>query len=302
MLTIAAAQHQVIKLAQLLDCGLTASGVRDRVAAQLLFRQYEQVYAAGRSDLTQRGHWMAAVLACGDDAVLSHASAAALHGIRSSAAATIDITVRRPSSLHHAGIRLHRRATFTAADVTVVDGIPVTSLARTLLDLASRFSDSVVERAGEQAVVLELFDLRAVSELLGRSKGQRGIRRLRRVLELGDLGENVPASGLEVRYRELCRRAGLPTPEINRYLLLGDEYHKVDFLWRRERVVIETDGGRYHASGWQRARDERRDQLLTKHGFAHARLPDELVDDHPDEAIAIARNLLTSCRVSTNVA
>ena len=109
--------------------------------------------------------------------------------------------------------------------------------------------------------------MRAMEDLLRRSRGRRGVRRLRNVLQRGDLGENVPASGLEIRYRDLCAQAGLPKPEINRYLLLGDEYHKVDFLWRKERVVIETDGGRYHSTGWQRVRDAHRDTLLTKHGY-----------------------------------
>jgi len=297
---LAARQHQVVRLDQLKRFGLSSTGVRNRVLAGSLFRVYEGVFAVGRPDLTRRGAWTAAVFACGDGAVLSHASAAALHGIWFSMGPLIDVTVCRPSSLSHRGIRLHRRAGFRPADVTVIDGIPVTSLARTLLDLASIYGDTAVERACEQACINQTFDLLAVSKLLGRSKGQRGIRRLRRILERGDLGLNVPASGLEVRYRQLCRDAGLPAPEINRYLLLGDEYHKVDFLWRRQRVVIETDGGPYHASGWQRARDERRDDLLTEHGFVHARISGELVDQDPLEAIAVARNLITNRRVSRN--
>jgi very-short-patch-repair endonuclease len=121
----------------------------------------------------------------------------------------------------------------------------------------------------------------------------RGIRKLRAVLERGDLGEDVPASGLERRFRNLCARAGLPKPEVNRYLLLGDEYHKVDFLWRRERAVIETDGGRYHATGWQRRRDAHRDELLSEHGFRHARISDKTLEHHPADAIATVRTLLT---------
>jgi very-short-patch-repair endonuclease len=105
----------------------------------------------------------------------------------------------------------------------------------------------------------------------------------------------VPASGLERRYRDLCAAAGLPRPEINRYLLLGDEYHRVDFLWRRERVVIETDGDRYHSTGWQRRRDARRDEALSRHGFRHARVAEEVIEHDAARAVAIAAVLVRGC-------
>lgn len=235
---------------------------------------------------------MAAVLACGAGAVLSHASAASLYEIRSSSSTKIDVTVPRTSRPQHTGIRAHR-ATLMPADVTEVDGIPVTSLPRTLLDLATVVREPALEHACNAAVIRRLFDMGAIEELLSRSHGHRGVARLRGALAHGDLsGENVPASGLETRYRDLCARAGLPKPEINRYVLLGDEYHEVDFLWRRQRVVIETDGNRYHQTGWQRARDERRDALLTKHGFRHARVAEDLLDHRASEAVAMAKALL----------
>ena len=254
------------------------------------------VYALGRADLPPRGRWMAAVLACGPGAALSYASAAALHGIRVSAAARADVTVPRPSSLARPGIRLHRHLELTAADITEVDGIPVTSVSRTLLDLAAMRSvtPGQLERACEQAVIRGSFDMRAMAELLRRSKGVRGVRRLRAVLARGDLGEDVPASGLERRYRDLCASAGLPRPEINRWILLGDDYHQVDFLWRRERVVIEADGARYHSTGWQRARDAHRDELLEAHGFRHGRVTEDQIKDEPNDAVNAARNLLSN--------
>ena len=224
--------------------------------------------------------------------MLSHVQAAALHGIRQTAAARIHVTIPRRSTLSRDRIRIHNQPELTAADITVVDGIPVTSVARTLLDLAAILREDQLERACDQAVINESFDMRAMEDLLRRSRGRRGVRRLRNVLDRGDLGENVPASGLEIRYRDLCARAGLPKPEINRYILLGDEYHKVDFLWRKQRVVIETDGGRYHSTGWQRARDARRDDLLTKHGYRHARIAEDDIRHCPDDAVATAKSLL----------
>jgi hypothetical protein len=283
----------VIGVEGLIACGLSQSGITKRAAAGELHRIYQGVYAIGRPDLTPRGQWMAAVLACGPGAVLSFVKAAALHKVRASEARLIDVTMPagQPMPRHH-GIRGHC-ADLARQDVTAIDGIPVTSLARTFLDLACIVSDSALERAMNQAVIIEKFDMRAIEDLLRRSKGRRGIRRLRRVLERGDLsGRNVPKSGLEVRFAELCDAAGLPKPEINRYLLLGDEYHEVDFLWRKQRVVIETDGCRYHSSGWQRARDERRDQLLSTHGFTHARLPEALIANDPTAAGRTACDLL----------
>jgi len=235
---------------------------------------------------------MAAVLACGEGALLSHASGAALRDLRPTAAARIDVTIPRPSPITRPGIRIHRHPDLTSVDITEVDGIPVTSVSRTLLGLATFLHEPQLERACDQAVVLDAFDMREMEDLLRRSHGQRGVARLRNVLARGDLGCDVPASGLETRYRELCAQAGLPKPEINRYILLGDEYHRVDFLWRRERVVIETDGNRYHSTGWQRARDHNRDALLTQHGYRHARITEDTITDDPIQAIATARSLL----------
>ena len=292
VLEIACAQHGVMSARRLMEIGLRRAGIQHAVTAGRLHPIHAGVYAVGRADLTPKGHRMAAVLACGQGAVLSYAAAAADYAIRPSAASRIDVTIPRSTTLSRPGIRVHNHLSLEPADVTVRDGIPISSVARTLLDLASVLWEPQLERACNQAVVLDLFDMRAMGDLLARSKGRRGVRRLRDVLARGDLGANIPASGLEVRYRDLCRQAGLPEPEINRYLLLGDEYHEVDFLWRAQRVVIETDGGRYHSTGWQRARDARRDELLDAHGFRHARIAEDEIEHRPQVAVQAARNLL----------
>jgi hypothetical protein len=177
-----------------------------------------------------------------------------------------------------------------------VDGLPVTAVPRTLLDLATILTEPQLERACEQAVLEGVFDLIAISDLLRRSHGHRGVRRLRCVLAHGDLGSDVPASGLEHRFRELCEGAGLPPPEINRDLLLGDSYHKVDFLWRSQRVVIEVDSDRYHSTGWQRLRDAERDSLLRAHGYRAARVTEEEIEYRPAEATTTAAALLARRR------
>jgi Transcriptional regulator, AbiEi antitoxin/Protein of unknown function (DUF559) len=293
---LASRQHGVVSVTQLRALGFPYSTIHDRALTGRLYKIHKGVYAVGRPDLPPKGRWMAAVLACGPGAVLSHASAAALHGIRPSAATRIDVTVPRPYMPSRPGIRGHRRTALTAPDLTEVDGLPVTAVPRTLLDLATILTEPQLERAREQAVLEGVFDLIAISDLLRRSHGHRGVRRLRCVLAHGDLGSDVPASGLEHRFRELCEGAGLPPPEINRDLLLGDSYHKVDFLWRSQRVVIEVDSDRYHSTGWQRLRDAERDSLLRAHGYRAARVTEEEIEYRPAEATTTAAALLARRR------
>ncbi|MDQ3758897.1 MAG: DUF559 domain-containing protein [Actinomycetota bacterium] len=240
---------------------------------------------------------MAAVKACGPGALLSHASAASLRGMRRSNSSYVDVTVPAGRPLRRLkGIRCHR-ADLRPQDISAVDGIPTTSVARTLLDLATQIGYEGLEKAANEAVVLEVFDMREMKDLLRRSNGHRGVRKLRHVLEHGDLsGENVPKSGLEERFARLCAQHGLPKPGINRWILLGDEYHQVDFFWRSERVVIEVDSKRYHQTGWKLTRDARRDVLLPAHGYLHARIPEDLLDQSPLEAIRKVEKLLARAR------
>jgi len=290
---LARRDHDVVSLEDLRSCGLSTSGIQKRVQAGQLFPKYPGVYAFGRLDLTPNGYRTAAVKACGEGALLSHASGASLHGVRKSNSAYIDVTIPagRPL-LRLKGIRCHR-ADLAPQDISEVDGIPTTSVSRTLLDLATQISYEGIEKAANEAVILEIFDMREMEDLLARSRGHRGIRKLRRVLEKGDLsGEDIPKSRLEERFARLCAQQGLPKPAINRWILLEGEYHQVDFLWRSEKVVIEVDSKRYHSTGWKLSRDARRDELLPVCGYLHDRVPEDLLDQSPLEAIAKAKRLL----------
>jgi len=290
---VAARDHDVGSIGDLRACGLSDSGVQNRVQAGELFPKYPGVYAFGRPDLTPNGLRMAAVKACGPDTLVSHASGASLRGMRRSNSAFIDITIPAGRPVRRLkGIRCHR-ADLAPQDNSEVDGVPTTSVSRTLLDLAGRISYEGLESAANEAEVLGIFDMREMEDLLRRSKGHRGIRRLRHVLEHGDLsGENVPKSGLEESFARLCARHGLPKPSINRWVLLGNEYHEVDFLWRRQKVVIEVDSNRYHRSGWKLARDAHRDELLPSNGYLHDRVPEDLLRNCPLEAVNKAKTLL----------
>jgi Transcriptional regulator, AbiEi antitoxin/Protein of unknown function (DUF559) len=276
---LAERQHGVVSLSQLRSFGLSASAVRDRVRYGRLSRIHRGVYAVGHGRLTVEGRWMAAVLACGPKAVLSHRSAAALWGIRRDNRAKVDVSVPSPSARPRRDIHVHRSTTLSAQDVTTHHGIPCTTVARTLLDLADVIDRRGVERAIDQAEVLRLFDLRAVEEVLARSNGRRGAPVLRSVLA-GYHGPTLTDEELEERFFALCRRAGIAQPEVNVWIALEDGAVKADFLWRAERLVIETDGWGSHGTRRAFERDRRRDRRLRLAGYETFRFTwRELVDE-----------------------
>jgi len=237
------------------------------VARGRLHRIHRAVYAVGRSKLTGRGHWMAAVLACGLNAALSHRSGAGLCGLRADNRRTIDISVRSASARSKPGIEVHRSVTLTAEDITRVDGIPCTTVARTLVDLGDVVSRRAVEKAVEQAEILQLFDLNAVEQAIERAGPRRGTGILLSVLEELS-GPTVTASNLEEAFLAICRETALPAPEVNAWMTLPNgSAIKVDFLWRKQRLAVETDGHPFHRTRQSRERDTKRDQLLRLAGF-----------------------------------
>jgi Protein of unknown function (DUF559)/Transcriptional regulator, AbiEi antitoxin len=268
---LADSQHGVVALHQLQLLGLSKSAVSKRARSGRLHRIHRAVYAVGRSQLTGRGHWMAAVLACGPRAVLSHRSAAGLWGLRQDNRRKSDISLPSPSARPKTAIEVHRSVTLTAEDLTTVDTIPCTTAARTLVDLGDVANRRVVEAAVEQADILQLFDLPSVQAAIERAGPRRGTGLLLSVLD--DLsGPTLTASELEEAFLALCQDAGLPTPEVNVWMTLGDGSPvKLDFLWRRERLIVETDGHRFHRTRQSRQRDTRRDVLLRLAGFEPVR-------------------------------
>jgi very-short-patch-repair endonuclease len=260
-------QHGVVTLHQLQLLGLSKSAVSKRARSGRLHRIHRGVYAAGHSRLTGRGHWMAAVLACGPRAALSHRSGAGLAGLRQDNRLRADVSLPSPSARARKGIEVHSSVTLTPEDITTVDGIPCTTVARTLVDLGDVVPRRAVEQAVEQAEILQLFDLNAVEQAIERAGPKRGTGLLLSVLEELS-GPTLTASELEEAFLALCREAALPTPEVNVWLTLGDgSAVKVDFLWRRERLVVETDGHPFHRTRQSRERDTRRDVLLRLAGF-----------------------------------
>ena len=225
--------------------------------------------------------------------MLSHRSAAALWGIRPTARTAIEVTIphrARP----RAEIDIHHATQLLASDVTSVDHIPCTAVARTLLDVAAVVDRRALERAYEQAEMLGVFDLDAIADVLARSSGRRGAGTLRAIVSAADQGSALTRSELEKRFLAICDAAALPRPHINAWIPLEDGGVEVDFVWDGERLIVETDGHRVHRTRAAFERDRRRDRRLMLAGWRVARFTWlDLVRD-PDEVTSTIHGLLAS--------
>jgi very-short-patch-repair endonuclease len=203
---------------------------------------------------------MGAVLSSDPRAALSHGSAAALWGVRAEQPGRIEVSTPAASRRRQGNITAHRRS-LPDGDLTIRDGIPVTCVARTLIDIACSLSLGELERAVNEADRLDLIDPEALRMALDAHRGQRGVARLRELLDRRTF--RLTDSELERWFLPQVRRAGLPLP-VTQQRLNG---FKVDFLWLDLRLVVETDGLRYHRTPAQQARDRIRDQAHLAAGF-----------------------------------
>jgi very-short-patch-repair endonuclease len=289
---LAARQHGVVALAQLVALGVAPPTVRGWVASGRLIRLYQGVFAVGHAALRREGHMVAAVLACGEGAVLSYASAGAHWGIRQSDAAAIDVTSPLRTGRTRGGLRVHRGDRLRADEATVVDAVPCTTVARTVLDLAVVLDAHGLSRAIEAAERRELLDLRPLRVLVGRHHGRRGVRRLRRALAIFDPDFLRVHSELEARCLQLCIDRRIPKPLVNRRIDVGEETFEVDFHWPEARLIVETDGRVYHDTVAARRRDANRDRALTAAGWTVIRCGWRDVVHNPAPLIARLRTLL----------
>jgi very-short-patch-repair endonuclease/predicted transcriptional regulator of viral defense system len=281
---LAARQHGVVARAQLLALGYSAQAIKRRVASGRLHPVWRGVYAVGRPQLSRHGVWMAAVLTCGDGALLSHVSAGVLFEMLARDSGPIDVSVsacvaRRGRS----GIAVHRRARLAAAETTEYRGIPVTSPARTLVDLATCLDRAKLERAIGEADKRDLIDPGSLRRELERFAGQPGVAALRETLDRHAV--TLTDSELERRFLPLARQAGLPLPLTQQHL--GG--FRVDFFWPDLGLVVETDGLRYHRTPAQQAHDRLRDQAhaaagLTPLRFTYAQIKYD--DEHVRRTLA----------------
>jgi very-short-patch-repair endonuclease len=275
---LAGRQQGVVARKQLLQAGVPAHAVDNRVRNGRLEALHRGVYRVG----PLRGPYerqMAAVLACGDGALLSHRSAAALWGLVPEADrdTPVDVTVRGRHLNPGPGIRTYRVVGVPADEAVAIHGIPATTPARTLFDLPRSIPSTELERAMARAERKGLADTGDVRALVERYPRRAGTRVLRSVLSR-DGGPALTRSEAEARFLELVRRAGLPTPRSNVRL----EGFEVDFLWRTARLVVEIDGYTFHSSPRMFDRDRKRDRVLTTAGFVVMRVTLRDLTEEPE--------------------
>jgi very-short-patch-repair endonuclease len=295
----------VVARRQLLELGLTPKVIERRITSGRLHVMWRSVYAVGRPTVTLRGWWMAAALACGPDAVLSHISAAGLWGIhqrsrgRARAPKTgsegeqilpvlIHVSVPESRICRLSGIRAHRRSDHRDLDHAVHDSIPVTSPARTLIDLATLLRPDDLEMAVNEADKLDLVDPEGLRRHVQEHPGIDGVKALRRILDRRTFA--LTDSELERRFLRLVRRAGLPKPDTQQRV----NGLRVDFLWPEFRLIVETDGLRYHRTPSQQGKDRVRDQALVVAGFTVLRFTHAQVTFEPERVIETLRAVSTS--------
>jgi len=259
---VAGNQHGVITLAQLVEIGLSPRAISHRVAAGRLHRIHRGVYAVGHASLSREGTWIAAVLACGDGAVLSHRSAAMHWGMLRPSDGPTHVTVPTGSGRHkRSGITVHRSSTLLTSQTTIWGRIPVTKPTRTLADLRRTVPTKGYRRALRQAEFLRL----PIDTPTDRTRSKQ-----------------------EADFLALCRRHRIPPPEVNRKL--GP--YTVDFLWRAERLVVEADSWSAHGGRLAYHEDRERDLWLKLRGFEVVRFTHEQITCEPAVVAAALRKLL----------
>ncbi len=267
--------------------GLSEGMVKSRIRTGHLIPLHRGVFAVGHPRIGIRGEWLAAVLACGPGAVLSHASAAQLWGMRGSRG-PIEVTRRSGHRRPH-GVRLHQTRSLPPEHVTVETGIPVTTPERTALDMAARLDAQQMERflvAGDRAKRIRWQKLhRVVEEGVGR-KGRGMLRRVS--LQVSPRAVDA-RSNPEIDLLVLCREAGLPEPEVNVLV----EGKLVDFLWPRERLVIEIDSYRYHGDRPAFEHDHESTIALMAAGYKVLRTTDKLLEADPRPLLSLIRRSLS---------
>ena len=268
---LARRQWGVVTRAQLVELGFGTRGISDWVRAGRLFRLHRGIYAVGHDRLRLEGRWLAAVLACGPGAVLSHRGAARLWELGRYDSALIDVTVPSQNGRRSMrGVRVHRSRRLAAAEVTTRGGIPVTTVERTLLDLADVLPKQALRRAVTEAEYRQRLDTTTLVAVLERNPGRRGAK----LREAVDGKRHWTRSPLEERFVALLGRHGVEEPETN----VRMDGYEVDFLWRRVGLVVELDGLAAHATRAAVLRDRERDRVLWRRGLRTIRLTSEALD------------------------
>jgi very-short-patch-repair endonuclease len=285
---LAEKQHGVVALWQLIELGLTRSTIHRWVKDGRLHPLYRGVYAVGHRKLSRYGWIMAAILAHGPTAVASHRTAAWLWDLLPQRGSDVWVTVPAGGRAKRKGIVLHQVRELHPKDRATRDGIPVTALGRTLIDVFSSESEERTERALEQAERMGLLDGKAIDQACDRAPTRRGVKRIRRRLAQ----HRAPAmsrSAFERRFLIFCRRYKLPIPEMNVQI----EGYELDAVWRKHKRTVELDD--FHTHGTRRSfeRDRKRDSKLDSLGWRVVRVTPERLQAEPAELAAELRLMLS---------
>jgi very-short-patch-repair endonuclease len=284
-------QHGVVGRSQLEELGLEEAAIRHRRRLGRLRQLHPGAFAVGHRVLSRQGHWMAAVLASGPEALLSHYTAAALWGLRGYSGGAIHVTVPRKSTSTK---RIRRHFSSVPDDEQMIEeGIPVTSPHRTIFDLAAYEDLDALVSMLREAEYRRRYDRLSLWDLLQRHPGKRGSRRVRFALErLREEPEGRKRSKLEERFAPFLRRHHLPLPRFNDWLLLGAKRYRVDCHWPGTGQIVELDGWEGHGTKSAFRGDRARDRALRVAGYSVTRLTWNQLDDEPEQIASDLRALL----------
>jgi len=271
-------QHGVVSRPQLRAIGFSDRAIDRAVEAERLYRIFRGTYAVGRPHISPRGRLRAATLACGDGAVASHRSAGALLGLLDKGPAVIDVIAPPSRGRKIDGIRFHRVRALRRDEVGTVDGIPCTSPARTLVDLAGTVGDWTLRSGFERAAQKRILDIPAIEASM--DPGRRGNKSLRALVDEWRLAASVSKNGmlkspLEAKVLPLVLRRDLPAPLLNAPVEIANGRIEVDFLWPAQRLVVEADSRDFHGTEVAFERDRWRDRELFNVGFNTLRVTNQ---------------------------
>lgn len=285
---VAALQRGRIASRQLRAIGVARTSVAWLVAKGRLFPCLGCVFRVGHNAPTELGAETEALLSVRDGAALSHWSAAALWGLWTPTPPLVEVTVDDAPAAVNPGVRVHRSRTLTEHDVWIRSGLPLTSPARTLLDIAPTATARQLEIAFDRAIVEKVLRPSHVRDLLERAGGHRGRGRLAALLAREGGASTVTRSEPEERMLALIRQAGLPDPQVN----FPFDIWQLDFYWPQARFAVEVDSQRFHSSRYRLARDRRKDNALRRADITVMRIMDDEITDRSHGVIAdITREL-----------
>ncbi len=289
MAELAERQHGVVGARQLRSLGLSRSAIASRVRRGALLRLYRGVYAVGYKPLTEEGRWMAAVLAAGPDAVLSHRSAGILWRIMPRRILVPEVTRGRTfgSVDGLVGHRIH----LPADEITAEDGIPVTTAARTVFDLAAISTPREVERAFHEVEVQRLWGAVSVPGLVERYPGHRGVATLKALMASKE-PQGITRNDFEEAFVTVLDARGLPRPRFNGTISVRGRFFVGDAVWDRQRLIAELDGGEVHKTDRAFHSDRKRDRTLLAAGWRTTRITWHQLRDEPDDVVADLRQML----------